>query len=340
MSSSYPSIMSSRVRLARNYPDLPFDLSKQPEQADSLIARTNNAVMLSGIADEYDLIRLGEMTGNQRDVLVESPLISRDLLSRAGIAAVLLNRKESVSIMMNEEDHLRIQAIMPGMALQEAAEKCFYVDDALSRQVEFAFDEQLGYLTALPINTGTGMRASLLLHLPMLTQYKQMGTVGQTVAKVGLTIRGVYGEGSDALGCIYQISNQVTLGRTEQEIINNTLAVGHQLTDMERALREKAFEQKRALMEDTVYRAMGIMSGARLMPQTEFFRLWSSLRVGAVQGLVKILPSDLDDMLDQVLDAHLRAYMEQDLEGSALNEIRATRIRQILSTAVKKRGVH
>ena len=209
-------VLSSRVRLARNYDDLPFDTADTPELADRCVDRTAVALAKAGEDAGFDLIRLRDLSEVQRQTLAESHLISRDLLRAPDTAAVLLCEKDASSVMMNEEDHLRIQAICPGMDLPAAAGRCFRIDDALSRQVSFAFDEQLGYLTSCPTNTGTGMRASLLLHLPMLTVYKQMGNVGQIVAKVGLTIRGVYGEGSEALGNIYQVSNQVTLGRTEQ----------------------------------------------------------------------------------------------------------------------------
>ncbi len=246
---------------------------------------------------------------------------------------MLIREADAASIMMNEEDHLRIQAIRPGMALTEAAETCFRLEDALSRQVVFAFDKQLGYLTACPTNTGTGMRASLLMHLPMLTLGKQMGNVGQIVAKVGLTIRGVYGEGAEALGNLYQVSNQVTLGRTEQEIISTVTAVGHQLTDMEQALREKTAggDDSRLALEDAVYRAWGVMRFARLMPLNEFFRHWSNVRLGAAMGLLPAPLALLDTMLDQAQDANLSVFNEQVLAGNALSAARARRVRGMLA---------
>ena len=189
-------VLSSRVRLARNYEDLPFDLGEKPEAAAMCVARTVQALGLEEDEPQGNLIRLRDLTPIQQQSLAESHKISKDLLSHAATAAVLLREQENLSIMMNEEDHLRIQAMNDGLDLPGAAEKCFHAEDQLSRHVTFAFDEQLGYLTACPTNTGTGMRASLLLHLPMLTLCKQMGNVGQIVAKVGLTIRGVYGEGS------------------------------------------------------------------------------------------------------------------------------------------------
>ena len=197
-------VLSSRVRLARNYADLPFDLASEPEQAETCILRTLSALRQAGLEEQYDLLRLRDMSDVSRRAMEESHLVSRDLLRSPETAAVLVKRDSSVSIMMNEDDHLRIQAVRAGDDLLSAAQACFCVDDALSRQNEFAFDQQLGYLTAFPTNAGTGMRASLLLHLPLLTRSKQMGNVGQMVAKVGLNIRGVYGEGAEALGNIYQ----------------------------------------------------------------------------------------------------------------------------------------
>ena len=324
-------ILSSRVRLARNYEDLPFDTARKPEEAATCIARTANALALSGMEEGFQLIRLSALTEIQRNALAESRLISRDLLKEPETAAVLLRQEDALSIMINEEDHLRIQAVRPGLDLLSAASACFRVDDALSRQVAFAFDKQLGYLTACPTNTGTGMRASLLMHLPMLTICKQMGNVGQIVAKVGLTIRGVYGEGAEALGNLYQVSNQVTLGRTEQELISAVTAVGHQLTDMENVLREKTLATSRVTLEDTVFRAWGLMKYARVMPLNEFFKHWSGVRLGADLGLLPVKAATLDAMLEQAQDANLQSLAESPLTGLQLDAKRAECIRAMLT---------
>lgn len=329
-------VLSSRVRLARNYEDLPFDAASKPDQAATCVARTTNAMALSGMGEGFRLIRLGSLTDVQRRALAESHLISKDLLKEPATAAVLLRQEDSLSVMMNEEDHLRIQAIRPGMELLSAASACFRVDDALSRQVVFAFDQQLGYLTACPTNTGTGMRASLLMHLPMLTLCKQMGNVGQIVAKVGLTIRGVYGEGAEALGNLYLVSNQVTLGRTEQELISAVTAVGHQLTDMEVSLRARMLTGSRASIEDTIYRAWGILTNARMLSAAEFFQYWSGVRLGAAMGVLPVEASAVDALLDEGQDAHLMAYAESGLEGAALSEARASWVREMLAKAIRK----
>ena len=324
-------VLSSRVRLARNYEDLPFDTARKPEEAATCIARTANALALSGMDEGFQLIRLNALTEIQRKALAESRLISKDLLKEPETAAVLLRQEDALSIMINEEDHLRIQAVRPGLDLLSATSACFRVDDALSRQVAFAFDKQLGYLTACPTNTGTGMRASLLLHLPMLTLLKQMGSVGQIVAKVGLTIRGVYGEGAEALGNLYQVSNQVTLGRTEQELISAVTAVGHQLTDMENVLREKTLATSRVTLEDTVFRAWGLMKYARVMPLNEFFKHWSGVRLGADLGLLPVKVATLDAMLEQAQDANLQSLAESPLTGLQLDAKRAECIRAMLT---------
>lgn len=323
-------VLSSRVRLARNYADLPFDTARSPELSAMCIARTSNALTLAQADEGFDLLRLGDLKEHERGSLEESGLISRDLLKNPQTAAVLVRRQDGLTVMMNEDDHLRIQAVRPGMDLLTAASACFRVDDALSRQVRFAYDKQLGYLTACPTNVGTGMRASLVTHLPLLTRHKQMGNVGQIVAKVGLTIRGVYGEGSDALGNVYQVSNQVTLGRTEQEIISAVTAVGHQLNDMETAVREKDMAENRTPLEDSVFRAWGIMKYARQLTMEEFFKYWSAMRLGAAMGLLPVSLELVDAMLQQAQPAHLQAYAEQELQGAALNEARASRVRGML----------
>ncbi len=321
-------VLSSRVRLARNYEDIPFDAAQRPEYADMCINRTVAAMKNAKLIDDFDFLRLRDMSETSRQAMAESRLISRDLLSTPENSAVLLRTDDSLSIMMNEDDHLRIQAIRPELNLLEAASACFQVDDALSRQVAFAFDEQLGYLTACPTNTGTGMRASVLIHLPMLTRGKQMGNVGQLVAKVGLTIRGVYGEGSEALGNIYQISNQVTLGRTEQELISAVTAVSGQLCDMEAALRDKALKEDRIAVEDIVFRAWGTLNHARLLPLPEFYQLWSNVRLGTALGLVKCPIADA--LLDQAQPAHLRVYADEPLDDRQVDECRANRIRELI----------
>ncbi len=323
-------VLCVRVRLARNYEDIPFDVSDRPEFAAVCVSRTVNAMRAAGADSGYKFCKLRDLPEVDRKCLAEARVISRDLLSNSESAAAMINEQAGVTIMIGEDDHLRIQASRGEFDLLSAASAAFRVDDALSRQVNFAFDEQLGYLTACPTNTGTGMRASLLMHLPLLTRGKQMGNVGQLVSKVGLNIRGVYGEGSEALGDLYLVSNQVTLGRTEQELIATVTALGNQLSDMERGLRMKAQREGRLPLEDVVYRAWGVLSNARLLPMNEFYQHWSNVRLGAAMGLLNLPLDRLDALLDLTQPAHLCLWAEEDLTGAALDEARATRVREML----------
>ncbi|MBQ9264751.1 MAG: ATP--guanido phosphotransferase, partial [Clostridia bacterium] len=296
-------VLSSRVRLARNYEDLPFSPRITPEQSDQCVQRTLDA--LRELPEIYTFLPLRGMEENEKKSLVESHLISPDLLKNEENAAVLIRGDEKISVMMNEEDHLRIQAFAPGEDLNTAAENAFSIEDALQRQLSFAFDHQLGYLTACPTNTGTGMRASMMLHLPMLTFLKQMGKVNQLAAKIGLTIRGIYGEGSEAQGNLYQLSNQVTLGRTEKEIADTVTALARQIAEMEQTLREKTWEKDAVSFEDQLYRSWGLCLNARKMPLKEFMVHWSNLRLGAAMGKLPIDTAACDKLLTLAQPAHV-----------------------------------
>ncbi len=325
-------VLSSRVRLARNYEDLPFFTSQSDAIAQMCIDRTITALSAEpGSNSVYALYRMADLPLKDRLSLVESHLISRDLTLNDQTGAVLIRNDRAVCLMINEEDHLRLQALQPGQQLQRSAELAYEVEDALQRHVAFAFDGQLGYLTACPTNTGTGMRASLMLHLPLLTLFKQMGNVSTSVAKLGLTIRGIYGEGSEALGNLYQVSNQVTLGRTEGEIIEAVIGVGRQLIDMERNLKKRIIQSDNILLEDQVYRALGALQSARRMDVKEFMQHWSNLRLGASMQILPISLETVDALLSEAQDAHILQKTNQELKGKALDAARSRIIREKLS---------
>ena len=314
-------VVSSRVRLARNYHDLPFSNLGNPEHARLCIDRAQTALGESPAPDSYGLYLLRDMNKMDQLSLMEQHLISRDLLQHSDVGAALVREDRHVSVMVNEEDHLRIQAMLNGLALKEAATLAFDAEDRLASICDFSFDAQLGYLTACPTNTGTGMRASMMLHLPMLTRFKQMGNVTQTVAKLGLTIRGIYGEGSEALGDLYQVSNQVTLGRTEEEIIEAVSAVGRQLIDMEKSLRQRG-EKDSLDLEDGVWRSYGMMKFARQMESGEFMKNWSNLRLGAAMGILPVPLATVDDLLTIAQDAHAKKYKHSDASLTSTDQAR------------------
>lgn len=323
-------VVSGRVRLARNYHDLPFSNLKKPENALICMSRARQAMEQS--SDEYTLHQLNAMPQVERMKLVERHLISRDLLRHTDIGAALIRSDKRVSIMINEEDHLRIQAMVSGLELEQAAQTAFDAEEALESVCTFSFDPQLGYLTSCPTNTGTGMRASLMMHLPLLTRCKQMGTVNQSVAKLGLTIRGIYGEGSEALGDLYQVSNQVTLGRTEEEIIDAVTAVGRKLIDMECVLRQKAAKDKPVEWQDSLWRSYGLLTHARQMDEKEFMLHWSLLRLGAAAGVFPTPLTAVDELLTVAQNAHARRYADEMDPDLTPDQARCEILRKTLIT--------
>lgn len=329
MSQSDAVVVSGRVRLARNYHDLPFSTLKHPENAAICTQRACEAMEKE--TDEYTLHQLQSMPQVERHKLVERHLISRDLLRHLDIGAALIRTDRKVSIMVNEEDHLRIQVMVSHLSeLSEAAQEAFRVEEALEAVCPFSFDPQLGYLTSCPTNTGTGMRASLMMHLPMLTHAKQMGNVNQTVAKLGLTIRGIYGEGSEALGDLYQISNQVSLGRTEEELIEAVSAVGRNLIDMELSARERALGEKSVQWQDALWRSYGAMLYARRMDEKEFMQHWSHLRLGTAAGIFQAPMPAVDELLTVAQNAHARRYADETNPSLSPDEARCEMIRKTL----------
>lgn len=211
-------------------------------------------------------------------------MISYDLLKYPQRSAALISSGETVSVMLNEEDHLRIQGLLPGMQLERSAELAFNADDALGAQSMYAFDPQWGYLTSCPTNVGTGMRASAMLHLPAISASGQIGAIMQAVAKLGLTVRGLYGEGSEAQGDLYQLSNQVTLGRSEDDVIRSLQAATEQIVGHERAMRERLEKKDMYALQDRLLRSWGETNNARLMSAKEWMRRYSDIRYAASMG--------------------------------------------------------
>ena len=316
-------VVTSRVRLARNYDDLPFRVRMTADQSEQCVQRTLDA--LRALPQPYTFLSLRGMEENEKKSLVEAHMISPDLMEHAETGAVLIRSDEKVSIMMNEEDHLRIQGISAGENLAESAENAFAIDDALQSQLSFAFDSQWGYLTACPTNTGTGLRASVMLHLPMLTLLKQMGKVNQLAAKLGLTIRGIYGEGSEAQGNLYQLSNQVTLGRTEKEIMDAVSVTARQIAEMERVFRQKAIDKDIIAFEDSLFRSWGLLCNARRMSIKEFMAHWSNLRMGAALNKLPVSLAACDRLLTQAQPAHV-----QQSAGAVLNDREADARRSVI----------
>ena len=323
-------VLSSRVRLARNLKDIPFRARFTQEEADECIQQVLNALRNEPVPYRY--LPMRGVNAIKRQALVEDHKISPDLFRTDDRGAALIRGDDKVVIMINEEDHLRIQSFSDGLNLKEAAAIAFDTEDSLGRHLAFAFDRDWGYLTACPTNTGTGMRASVMMHLPMLTLRKSMGQVMQLAAKLGLTMRGMYGEGSEALGHVYQLSNQVTLGKTEEELLESVSATAAQIAEMEMSMRRKALEEDPIQWQDQSFRSLGLMLYARKMPMKEFYAHWSDLRLASGMGLLPVSVRKLDNLLSVSQDAHLMEKAGHDLTGRELEVRRATLIRERLSS--------
>lgn len=328
-------VLSSRVRLARNYGNVPFVPMMGDADAQETIARAEASVKASESGAEYQLLRMKELSKDARQRLVEHRLISYDLLKYADHSAALISGGETVSIMINEEDHLRIQGLLPGLQLERAAELAFSADDRLSKGAHFAFDAQLGYLTSCPTNTGTGMRASTMIHLPSLSVAGQTGAILQMVSKLGLTVRGLYGEGSEAQGYLYQLSNQVTLGRTEEDMINSLIAVTMRICGIERSLRDKLKAQDAPAAEDKLMRSIGTLAYARALPLPEFMRRYSDLRLAAVMGFAQTDLHALDVLMMDLQPSSLNVSAGKSLTDDEQNALRANKTRAFINENVR-----
>ena len=313
-----PIVMSSRLRLARNLENHVHPLMFPSEQDGY---RVINEVQ-DALPDMF-IQRLDTLDQQSKYKLVAKHLISPELIKQPA-SAVLLNDDESLSVMVNEEDHIRIQAMGNDLSLQTLYDKASSIDDTLDSELDVSFDETLGYLTTCPTNIGTGMRASVMLHLPGLTIMKRMNRIAQTINRFGFTIRGIYGEGSQVYGHIYQISNQLTLGKTEEEIIESLTEVVQQIINEEMQIRERLSKHNEIETLDRVYRSLGILKYSRLISMEEAsFRL-SEVKLGIDLGYI-----DLEDFkFNELMVAIQSPFLLDDEDDRAVNEKRADILRE------------
>lgn len=323
-------VISTRVRLARDLARMPFPSRMSAEQRESVVAQVFGAFPENQPC-AFERRRMSEFLPRELLAMVERHLISRAFAADTAGEALLVSPDESVSIMVNEEDHLRIQVMRAGFDLDSAWQEAACWDDYLDSRLQFAFDERLGYLTQCPTNLGTGMRASVMLHLPALQEKGLVQQLSATVSKLGLTIRGLYGEGSKPEGALYQLSNQVTLGLTEQEAIDNLRSIVSQIVREERSCREQW--QDNPAFEDRVFRSLGILQNARLLTSEEFMTLISHIRVGVALGWMNTLT--LDTLNALLVEAQAGALMEsagQELEPAQRDIRRAELVRKGVTT--------
>jgi protein arginine kinase len=330
-------VISTRIRLARNLASFPFCNRASSFQKGEIETMLREQVTKLEHEPRLAYINLPGLSMLDRQLLVERQLISRELAGSEGPRGVALAPSETVSLMINEEDHLRLQVMRSGFAIDETWQQIDRVDDLLEQRISYAFSDDFGYLTACPTNVGTGMRASVMLHLPALEQTKEIEKVFRALQKINLAVRGLYGEGSRASGHFYQISNQVTLGKSEQTLLNEIHGVIPQIITYERAARGRMLRENRQGLLDKVSRAQGTLYSATMMTSEETMELLSFVRLGINLNLIEdVTIATVNELFIQTQPAHLQKLMGVSLDGEERNAARA----RYLRTRLRETGAH
>ena len=329
-------VISSRVRFARNLRNRAFPgWAKKAERTAILDLIRPRVEELPEMQDSFSEL-LQDLSALEKQVLVERHLISREHAAKGVGSAVVMNRRQTLSIMINEEDHLRMQSIRSGLQLKQAFKLVDKIDSALEGKLEFAYDQRLGYLTACPTNVGTGMRASAMLHLPGLVLSELINQVIQAVSKIGLAVRGLYGEGTEAMGNLFQISNQTTLGEKEDEIVSRLTKVIETIIEKEHDARQVLIQKKSNTLWDQIGRAYGVLTYAHAMSSKEALNLLSIIKLGVDLGA---FPEDrrlpIDELFIDTQPAHLQKSSQQKLNAEERDHLRAQIIRERLKVFPK-----
>lgn len=326
-------VISSRVRLARNLKEVPFPNKLDSEngiEVSSSIQEAFNKVLKD--KGEYKTYELRDISPNLARTFLEKHLISPNLIKNGTISSFIVDDDETFSLMINEEDHIRLQCITAGFDIRSAYNNADEVDSLLEQEIEYAFNEKLGYLTACPTNIGTAMRASVMIHLPAATFNNEIPKLLKGLNQVGMTLRGLYGEGSKGEGNIYQISNQVTLGVTDEDILTNLEAVALQVVAEEKNIRKLYLDQYKYEVEDRIFRARALLENARVLTLKESLGLLSSIRLGVEEGLIEDIDiKTVNKMLLFSQNASLQNHLDRELKERERNIERAKLMRSILS---------
>ncbi len=306
-------VFSSRIRFARNLSGYRFDKGLSAEQSNEIIDRIGAA-----LGEEYIKTDMAALPAIKAASLVEQHIISRDFAAKKTPHALFRNDNKSLSVMALEEDHIRLQCILPGLALRDAYRFACECDDKLDSALDIAFDEELGYLTHCPTNLGTGMRASVMLFLPALRGANMIPSLSHQLSKIGLTMRGLYGEGSEPKGCLYQVSNQVTLGTSEEEILHKLEDAVQSIIESERKLRRELTGEAAERRADRIHRAEGTLRYATMISSEEFFSLYTDLKLGIALGLItSITDETLNTLLINILPATLTENTDEAPKSGA-----------------------
>jgi len=324
-------VLSSKILLARNLSDLPF-----PNKLNYIRGRDHGKKIYNALKNElideelmlYEIWNTKEEFGKE---YLEKDLISEELLKNSDKGSFILNKEETLSIMINEKDHINLQCIREGLNLEEAFEKATNIDDKIEKNFDYAFDEKLGYLTTSPENIGTGMKASVILHLPAITMSEEIKNISKNLSKIGMNIKGIYLDGAKVYGNLYRIVNKVSLGLTEEDIISRLKTEVLNIIAEENKFREILINKCRYELEDKVYRAYGTLKCAILLDSKETIELLSNVRLGAELSLIDINESKLDELLILTSNSSLQNYLGRYLDAKEIKYERAKLVKEILT---------
>lgn len=325
-------VLSSRIRLARNFANVTYPILGKEEELKKVhdfMKQTYNESSFQDYTDFY-FLSTKDLSDIENQILIEKHLISPSL-AKYPQSAALISKNEQVSIMINEEDHLRIQLYLPGYQLADGLKQALELDDWIEEQIDYAFDEKFGYLTSCPTNVGTGMRASVMMHLPALVITNQMNRMIPAISQFGLVVRGIYGEGSESLGNIFQISNQITLGKSEKDIVFDLASVVKQLIEQERLARNYIAEQLGVSLEDRIFRSYGTLKNARIIESKEAAKCISNVRLGIDLGIIENISKNiLNELMILTQPGFLQYYANKRLTPRERDVFRASLIRERL----------
>jgi protein arginine kinase len=329
-------VLMTRIRLARNLAGQSFPGWAREAQRAEVLTACREALLASAPMKRSAHAAVSELTELQKQMLVERHLISRELSGSSAGSGVVINKDQTLSVMINEEDHLRIQVLRAGFQLKKAWNIINALDSELENRLDYAFSPRLGYLTACPTNLGTGLRASAMMHLPALVISGQMEKVVRAVNQLGMVVRGLFGEGSDASGSIFQISNQTTLGESEEAIIKRLGSVLESIIEHELNARAKLLEADPTKLFDKIGRAYGILQNSHQLTSTEAMNLLSLLRLGIDLGVfAEASRSVIDRLFIESQPGHIQSTAQHDLESGQRDILRATRLRTEFATFAK-----
>ena len=320
-------VINTSIHLARNLRSFPFPARLSlPDKlkVNSVIRDATDSIS----AYNFKYAEMKTLSQSEVVSLAERHLVSPEFASSRDGRALLLTEDEAVSIMLNEEDHIRLQVMYAGFALDEAFRTATSIDNELSHKLQFAFDDKLGYLTQDPTALGTGMKASVVLHLPGLVSTSQITKLITTVSKLGLSLRGSYGEGAAAKGDMFRLSNTITLGISERAAIENLKSIALQIAAQERTARDEIF--KTPVTEDKIYRAYGVLKYARMIDTNEFMELMSLVRLGAVKGIINMDCASIEALMIHMQPATISLSVDRPLDRIERDKLRATLVRQNL----------